>query len=64
MARNRALRERKGRLALQVVTRDRLREAYRFLEQEVWPAVPKAALGRRLTRKEGDRILGFGSEGV
>jgi len=60
----RALRERKERLAFQVVARDRLGEAYRFLEQEVWPVVPKAALGRRLTRKEEERILGFGSEGV
>jgi len=56
--------ERKERLSFQVVPRDRMREAYRFLEQEVWPQVPKSARGRRLSRKEEDRILGYGPEGV
>jgi antitoxin VapB len=59
----RALAERKERLAFQVVPVDRLRAAYRFLEQEVWPVVPKSARGRRLTRKEEARILGYGPEG-
>ena len=60
----RALAERKERLVFQVAPRDRLREAYRFLEQEVWPVVPKSALGRRLTHKEESRILGYGGKGV
>jgi antitoxin VapB len=60
----RALLERKERLALQVVPRDRLQDAYRFLEQEVWPSVLEATLGRRLTRKDEGRILGYGPEGV
>ena len=39
-------------------------EALRYLEREVWPSVPKGVLGRRLTRREEDRILGYGPEGV
>jgi hypothetical protein len=34
-----------------------------FLDHEVWPEVPKAERGRRLTRSEEDEILGYG-EGV
>jgi antitoxin VapB len=36
----------------------------RFLEQEVWPAMPESELGRRLTREEEEAILGFGEDGV
>jgi hypothetical protein len=31
----------------------------RFLEEEAWPSVPKAALGRRVTKKELEAILGY-----
>jgi antitoxin VapB len=59
-----ALEERLARLRLRVVKRDREAEVLRYLEREVWPSVPKAVLGRRLTRREEDRILGYGPEGV
>jgi len=36
----------------------------RYLEREVWPSVPKGVLGRHLTRREEDRILGYGKEGA
>jgi antitoxin VapB len=36
----------------------------RFLEEELWPVVPKAERGRRLTTAEEDELLGYGSEGV
>jgi len=36
----------------------------RFLERKVWPTIPKGQLGRRLTREEEDRLLGFGPGGV
>jgi hypothetical protein len=35
-----------------------------YLERVVWPKVPKRFLGRRLGRREEDRILGYGAEGV
>jgi antitoxin VapB len=59
-----ALQERKQRLALRIVRRDRGQTLRRFLEQEVWPQVPRKALGRRVSRRERDAILGFGPEGV
>lgn len=36
---------------------------HEYLEREIWPLVPKRKLGRTLTRKEEDRILGYGPEG-
>lgn len=59
-----ALQERKQRLALHTVRRDRGKALQRFLEKEVWPQVPKKALGRRVTRRERDAILGYGPAGV
>jgi antitoxin VapB len=59
----RALEERQHRLthASSDERRDRVLE---FLKKNVWSAVPKAQLGRRLTRAEEDDILGFGPDGV
>jgi antitoxin VapB len=59
-----ALQERKQRLALRIVRRDRVHELRRFLEQEVWPQVPRAVLGRRVSRREREKILGYGPDGV
>ena len=59
-----ALQERKHRLALRVVRRDRTQELRRFLEQEVWPQVPRRVLGKRVTRREREAILGYRREGV
>ena len=59
-----ALKERRERLSYQIVRRDRKADLLRFLSREIWPAVPKRELGRTLTRKEQDQILGYGKEGV
>lgn len=59
-----ALQERRQRLAVQVVRRDRAGELRRFLEQEVWPQVPRRVLGKQVTRREREAILGYGREGV
>jgi antitoxin VapB len=59
-----ALEERLARLRLRVVKRDREAEVLGYLEREVWPSVPKDVLGRRLTHREEDRILGYGPEGA
>lgn len=59
-----ALEERLARLRLRVVKRDREAEVFRYLEREVWPSVPRSVLGRRLTRREEDQILGYGKEGA
>jgi len=34
-----------------------------YMEQNVWPLVPAAELGRVLSREEEDHILGYGPEG-
>ena len=35
-----------------------------FLERDVWPEVPTAERGRRLTRAAEDNILGYGDAGA
>jgi antitoxin VapB len=59
-----ALRERKDRLGLRVARRDHVRELVSFLEEEVWPQIPRAALDRKVTRREREAILGYGPHGV
>jgi len=59
-----ALQERRGRLMLELREEPRRRRVMRFLEEEVWPRIPAAERGRRLSRDEEDEILGYGPEGV
>ncbi len=60
----RALLERRQRLAHQQGSGNRGARVRRYLETEVWPQVPEDQLGRRLTRREEDEILGYGEHGV
>ncbi|HEV7507226.1 MAG TPA: type II toxin-antitoxin system VapB family antitoxin [Thermoanaerobaculia bacterium] len=60
----RALAERRDRLSLQHVSRERGSDFLRYLAEEVWPKAPPDQLGRRLSREEEDEILGYGPEGV
>jgi antitoxin VapB len=57
-----ALLERRERLSFRVLRTDRRGDLRRFLAREVWPQVPAAERGRRLTREEEDVILGAGPE--
>ena len=59
-----ALEDRRRRLAFRVTRRIRGESFMRYLEEEVWPGLPAAVLGRRPTREEEDEILGYGPEGV
>lgn len=59
-----ALQERKQRLAMRVVAPDRQSNLLRFLEEEVWPLVPRRVLGKRISKKEREAILGYGPDGV
>ena len=59
----RALDERRRRLT-RVSTDDRRARVLRFLKKHVWPTLPKAQVGRRLSRAEEDEILGYGPGGV
>jgi antitoxin VapB len=60
----RALLERRRRLAFQVTQRDPKKKLEAFLEREVWSIVPSKLIGKRLSRAEEDRILGFDKEGI
>jgi antitoxin VapB len=58
-----ALEERKDRLQLRVAGGNRRARILRFLEREVWPAIPKEERGRVLSKAEEESILGYGGEG-
>lgn len=60
----RALEERKARLAVRVVRRDRGADLRRFLEAEVWSQIPEDLRGKKLTRAQEGRIVGYGPDGV
>jgi len=60
----RALEERKDRIALAPAGKRRLAQALDFLEREIWPSIPRNLLGRRVTKRERERILGYGKGGV
>jgi len=60
----RALEERKQRLSFQVTNMDRREKLKNFLEREVWRMVPKEFIGKGLSRREENRLLGYGKRGV
>ena len=59
----RALLERRARLQARTGRPGGRKSLREYLEQDVWPAIPVAELGRVLSREEEDRILGYGPEG-
>lgn len=59
-----SLQERKERLSFGLPHGDPGGDLLRFLEQEIWPSLPSRLLGKRISRKERERILGYGSDGV
>jgi antitoxin VapB len=60
----RALFERRERLRLRSRRDARAGSFLEFLEREVWPKAPAGQLGRRLSKRETERIMGYGPEGV
>lgn len=60
----RALEERRDRVAVGASPKRRLDHALDFLEKEVWPKIPRKLLGRGVTKKEREEILGYGRRGV
>lgn len=59
-----ALEERRQRLARDVSTAERARRLADLLEGEIWPQVPSEVLGKPISRKQREAILGYGAEGV
>ncbi len=61
---DKALQERRERLASQVPPREPRAEVMRFLDREVWLKVLPELLGRGLTKEEQEEILGYGPGGL
>ena len=59
-----ALRERKQRLELERPGSDQAGELRRWLEDEVWPALPPGRRGHAPSQGEQDEILGYGPHGA
>ncbi|HUP89946.1 MAG TPA: type II toxin-antitoxin system VapB family antitoxin [Longimicrobiales bacterium] len=59
-----SLLERRDRLRYRFAEGDRKERIMRFLEREVWPRVPKDQLGKGISKKEREAILGYGPDGV
>ena len=64
MGANEVRAERRQRLAYRISSGNRHAHTLRFLEREVWPRIPEDQLGRRLSRREENEILGYGAEDV
>lgn len=59
-----ALHERKTRLRLSQGRGDRHFRLQRLLEEQIWPHVPPDQLGKRVSKREREKILGYGPGGV
>ncbi|MCE5307683.1 MAG: type II toxin-antitoxin system VapB family antitoxin [Acidobacteriales bacterium] len=59
-----ALDERQQRLAVRRNSTTRRERMLRFLETAVWPDLPAGIRGKRVTKREKERILGYGPKGV
>ena len=60
----RALEERRRRLAYRAAPGNASSHGLRYLAEDVWPIVPAAEVGRRMTRDEEDAVLGYGDAGA
>jgi hypothetical protein len=59
-----ALEEQRKRITSSPSGKRRMAQALDFLEREIWPGVPKKLMGRPVTKRERERILGYGRGGV
>jgi antitoxin VapB len=59
----RALEERRQRLGFRVVPKTR-EDVFATLEETVWSQVPRSVQGKKMSRREQERLLGYGKDGV
>lgn len=59
-----ALLERRDRLRYQVTPAMRSERIRKFMEREIWPRIPKQLAGKKLSKRDRERILGYGPDGV
>ncbi len=57
-----ALEERKRLLSVRVTQTERRTKLKNLLKQKIWPSIPKEQLGKCLTRKEENQVLGYGED--
>jgi len=59
----RALLDRKQRLLIRRTEPSKKERLLRALEDHIWPAIPAGQLGRPISKRERERILGYGKHG-
>lgn len=59
-----ALQERRNRLFLTQMNAGNERRLQMLLQNEIWPRIPAAQKGVRLSKAEEEAILGYGEEGL
>jgi antitoxin VapB len=59
-----SLKERKERLKAHGALGSRSERLERFFSTQVWPNIPKRLLGKGVSKKEREKILGYGPDGV
>ena len=59
----RALLDRRERLAVRRGNLGKRVRLERLLRNRIWPEIPSAELGKRMSKKEREAILGYGPEG-
>jgi antitoxin VapB len=59
-----ALEQQRQRLRLRVFRQDRKAVLLKFLETEVWPEIPEGARGKAISKRQKEKVLGYGPEGV
>ncbi len=59
----RALVERRARLQARACKAGGRKGLQEYLEQHVWPTMPVSELGRVMSRREEDEIVGYGLQG-
>jgi antitoxin VapB len=60
----RALLDRKDRLMIRRSNLSKAERLERLLRNEIWPQIPRAVRGKRISKKEREKILGYGPHGV
>jgi len=60
----RALEEREARLRVRQTGASRRARLETLLKYRIWPEIPRRVLGHRLSKREEERILGYGPHGV
>ena len=60
----RALEQRLATLAAEGGRKRSKERMIEYLQKVVWPSIPEEVRGKRLTKREREKILGYGPDGV